>query len=166
MKQEDRYDSLFKYYGEQMSIDWKLLKAQGRAESALDPDAESRVGAEGLCQFMPKTWSVDIAPRIRTFYMKHMNLRKYSRSVSRRDPEDSILGQALYMRQLMNMFTTTDLALAAYNWGMGNIKKTIKKVQLLESKMPIDYNNIYEYLPKETKDYVARLNRILFYGGN
>ena len=163
MKQEDRYDSLFQYYGEQMSIDWKLLKAQGRAESALDPDAKSRVGAEGLCQFMPKTWSVDIAPRIRTYYTKHMNLKKYSRSVSRRDPEDSILGQALYMKQLINMFTTTDLALAAYNWGMGNIRKTIKKAELLEKTKKMDYNDIYEYLPKETKDYVIRINKYYYY---
>ncbi len=56
MNAEDRYDSLFQFYAGQKAIDWLLLKAQVKRESAFDPNARSPVGAVGLAQFMPATW--------------------------------------------------------------------------------------------------------------
>jgi soluble lytic murein transglycosylase-like protein len=43
--------------------DWRLLKAQYLAESRLDPSAVSPVGAQGIAQFMPGTWS-DVAKEL------------------------------------------------------------------------------------------------------
>lgn len=156
MKKDNRYDSLYQYYGLQYGIDWKLLKAQARAESAQNPDAVSHVGAAGLAQFMPTTWQQDIVPKIKRYYDTNLP-SKYARNISKYDPEDAIVGQCIYMKQLIKKFSSTNVALCAYNWGMGNVMKAIKK------SGGNSYTDIKEYLPKETKDYVARINRL--YGG-
>jgi membrane-bound lytic murein transglycosylase D len=155
MKKEDRYDSLFQFYADRVKVDWKLLKAQARAESALDPDAQSHVGALGLSQFMPATWSVDIRPRVIEFYETNLGLRKYRKYLSPSDPEDAILGQALYMKQLLGMFNNTELALAAYNWGMGNIKRLISKVNSNH------FEDLRKNMPLETQNYVKTI--MLYY---
>lgn len=64
MTAEDRYDSLIAYYfdrtahryGFDEGVDWHLVKAQVRQESAFNPEAVSPVGARGLLQIMPGTW--------------------------------------------------------------------------------------------------------------
>ena len=132
-------------------MDWKMLKAQARAESALDPDAESRVGAMGLCQFMPATWNMDIRPRIISFYENNMGLRKYRKNISPHDPEDSILGQALYMKQLLGIFISIEVALAAYNWGMGNVKRLISRIKSNH------YNDLRANMPSETQNYITNI---------
>ena len=49
------YDRLFKTYAERIGWDWRLLAAQGWAESRFKPNARSWVGARGLMQIMPRT---------------------------------------------------------------------------------------------------------------
>lgn len=49
------YDNLFKTYAERIGWDWRLLAAQGWAESRFRPNARSWVGARGLMQIMPRT---------------------------------------------------------------------------------------------------------------
>jgi membrane-bound lytic murein transglycosylase F len=54
----DRYDSYFKKYSKRFfgpAFDWRLFKAQGMAESNLNPRARSWVGARGVMQLMPTT---------------------------------------------------------------------------------------------------------------
>ena len=129
MRREDRYDSLFQYYAKENDIeDWQLLKAQVKAESGFDPMAHSMAVASGLAQFMSPTfneWSDKIGLQSPNPY----------------NPEHSIACQAAYMRWLMDQFPgDIDKALAAYNFGIGNVK----------------LNRPY---PKETTDYVARIKR-------
>lgn len=50
-----RYDEFFKTYAKNINWDWKLLAAQGYAESKFDPQATSWVGARGVMQLMPAT---------------------------------------------------------------------------------------------------------------
>jgi membrane-bound lytic murein transglycosylase MltF len=55
----DRYDDTFRKAAKRSFgpvFDWRLFKAQGMAESNLDPGARSRVGARGLMQLMPSTY--------------------------------------------------------------------------------------------------------------
>jgi soluble lytic murein transglycosylase-like protein len=64
----DRYDSLFAVYAawdrqrgaawipRTPPLDWRLLKRQAQAESDLNPDALSPVGAQGLVQSMQRTF--------------------------------------------------------------------------------------------------------------
>jgi soluble lytic murein transglycosylase-like protein len=55
-----RYDNYFRKYSKRyfgLGFDWRLFKAQGMAESELNPNAKSWVGARGIMQLMPSTFS-------------------------------------------------------------------------------------------------------------
>ena len=56
-----RYDPWFRKYSKRYfgaGFDWRLFKAQGAAESELNPKAVSPVGARGLMQVMPATFTL------------------------------------------------------------------------------------------------------------
>jgi membrane-bound lytic murein transglycosylase MltF len=55
----DRYDETFRKYSKRFfgaAYDWRVFKAQGLAESNLNPRATSWVGARGIMQLMPSTF--------------------------------------------------------------------------------------------------------------
>lgn len=55
-----RYDETFQKYSKRYfgaAFDWTLFKAQAMAESDLNPNARSYVGARGLMQLMPSTYA-------------------------------------------------------------------------------------------------------------
>lgn len=106
----DRYDSLFQYYAEKYTYDWKLLKAQAIAESDLTPDAQSPAGAQGLCQFEPGTFA-EVSSNMR---LKHASVW---------NPEHAIACQAAMMAYLLGRFKITENALAAYDWGEGHVAR-------------------------------------------
>jgi soluble lytic murein transglycosylase-like protein len=74
-----------------------MLYAVAKVESNLHPDAESAAGARGLLQVMPAT-------------AKSLDLNID-------EPRSNVLAGARYLRQLLDRFSSTDLALAAYNAG-------------------------------------------------
>lgn len=54
-----RFDDVFRKYTKRyfgMGYDWRFFKAQGMAESELNPTAKSWVGARGIMQLMPSTF--------------------------------------------------------------------------------------------------------------
>lgn len=86
-------------------VDASLLHAVIRAESAYNPRAVSPKGAAGLMQLMPAT------------------ARRYG-VADRFDPDQNVLGGALYLRDLLARFDgQLELALAAYNAGEGAVQK-------------------------------------------
>lgn len=105
-------------------------------ESALNPRAVSRAGATGLWQFMYTTG-------------KLVDLRISSFVDERRDPLNSSVAAAKYLKQLHGIYGDWMLAIAAYNCGPGNVNKAIKR-----SNGKMNYWDIYYYLPKETRGYV------------
>jgi soluble lytic murein transglycosylase-like protein len=74
-----------------------MLVAVGQVESNLRVDARSDAGARGLLQLLPSTAAA-----------LQLNID---------DPAANVLGGARYLRQMLDRFSSTDLALAAYNAG-------------------------------------------------
>lgn len=119
-------------------------------ESALNPNAVSRVGATGLWQFMLKTG-------------KQYGLEVNSLVDERRDPVAASYAAARYLRDLYGIFGDWNLVIAAYNCGPENISKAMHR-----SKGETDYWKIYPYLPRETRGYVPAFiaaNYIMNYYG-
>lgn len=112
------------------------LKYLPVVESALNPNAVSRVGATGLWQFMITT-------------AKRYGLEINSLVDERRDPVKASYAAAHYLKDLYKIFGDWNLVIAAYNCGPDNITKAIHR-----SKGETDYWQIYPYLPKETRGYV------------
>lgn len=105
-------------------------------ESALNPNAVSRVGATGLWQFMAATG-------------KRYGLRINSMIDERRDPTKASYAAANYLSDLYRIFGDWNLVIAAYNAGPGSIQKAIQR-----AGGERDYWKIYPYLPAETRGYV------------
>ena len=105
-------------------------------ESALNPNAVSRVGATGLWQFMLHTG-------------KQYGLEINSLVDERRDPIKASYAAAHYLSDLYKIFGDWNLVIAAYNCGPQGINKAIHRAKGLT-----DYWDIYPYLPKETRGYV------------
>ena len=106
------------------------------AESGFQPQAlNARSGAGGMWQFMP-TGAYGLA---RNGWFDE-----------RFDPEKSSLAYAKYMKTLYNQFGDWYLAMAAYDWGPGNVQRAVMRTGYA------DFWELYRrnVLPAETKNYV------------
>ncbi len=109
-------------------------------ESAFDPQALSSASAAGLWQFMPAT-------------AEFFELRRNIFRDDRRDVLASTRAALDYLTKLYKMFGHWHLALAAYNWGEGNVQRAIEKNR--NAGLPTDYQNLT--IPQETRDYIPKL---------
>ncbi len=114
------------------------LKYMAIIESALNPNAVSRVGATGLWQFMYSTG-------------RNYGLTINSVVDERRDPVKSTHAAARYIKDLYNIYNDWILVIAAYNCGPGNVNKAIRR-----SGNKKDYWEIYYRLPRETRGYIPQ----------
>jgi len=112
------------------------LKYMAVIESALNPNAVSRVGATGLWQFMYSTGR-----------MCGLNIN--SVVDERRDPVKATHAAAKYLKDLYGIYNDWILVIAAYNCGPGNVNKAIRR-----SGNRKDYWEIYYRLPRETRGYI------------
>jgi membrane-bound lytic murein transglycosylase D len=126
-------EDIFDYYG--LPVELKYMAV---IESALNPNAVSRVGATGLWQFMYSTG------------------RSYGLTINsvvdeRRDPVKATHAAARYLRDLYGIYNDWILVIAAYNCGPGNVNKAIRR-----SGNRKDYWEIYYRLPRETRGYIPQ----------
>ncbi len=105
-------------------------------ESALNPQAVSKVGATGLWQFMITTG-------------KRYGLEVNSLVDERKDIVKSSYAAAHYLSDLYKIYNDWNLVIAAYNCGPEKINKAIRR-----EKGEKDYWKIFPRLPRETRGYV------------
>ncbi|ATX78623.1 Transglycosylase SLT domain-containing protein [Mariprofundus aestuarium] len=98
-----------------------LIAAVIHTESNFDKNAVSHAGAQGLMQLMPAT-AAELGV------------------TNPFDPEQNIMGASRYLKGLVERYDgDLRLALAAYNWGMGNLERHPGR------------------LPAETSNYIAKV---------
>jgi len=114
-------------------------------ESAFNPQALSTASAAGLWQFVPGTG-------------KDYDLKQNMFKDERRGVLASTDAALTYLQRLYTMFGDWQLALAAYNWGEGNVQKAIKKNQALGK--PTDFESLADLMPAETRNYVPKLQAV------
>ncbi len=112
-------------------------------ESAYNPQALSVAKAAGMWQFVPGTG-------------RDYNLKQNMFQDERRDVLASTSAALDYLSRLHDMFGDWNLALAAYNWGEGNVQKAIAKNEALG--LPTDYMSLR--MPNETRNYVPKLQAV------
>lgn len=108
-------------------------------ESGLRPDNISKANAIGLWQFMRETGK-DYGLNTNDSYWVD----------ERRDPEKSTRAAMRFLRDLYHDLGDWHLALAAYNCGLGCVKRAIRK----SGKEKPSFWDIMNKLPKETRYYV------------
>ena len=109
------------------------------AESGFQPRATNRRSrAGGMWQFMPTG---------------NYGLARNGSVDERFDPEKSTRAYARYMKFLYNQLGDWYLAMAAYDWGAGNVQRAVQKTGYADFWELYRRNN----LPGETKNYVPEI---------
>ncbi len=110
------------------------------AESGFQPQAlNASSGAGGMWQFMP--------------YLGAYGLARNGWIDERFDPEKSSRAYARYIKTLYKQFGDWYLAMAAYDWGPGNVQRAVMRTGYA------DFWELYRrnVLPTETKNYVPKI---------
>lgn len=111
------------------------IKFLSIVESALNPNAVSRVGATGPWQFMSSTAKI---------YGLSMN----NYVDERRDPIQASYAAAAYLKDAYQEFGDWLLAIASYNCGKNAVERAMEQADAM------DYWSVRQYLPAETRNYV------------
>ena len=112
-------------------------------ESAFNPQAMSVARASGMWQFMPATG-------------KDFDLKQNLFRDDRRDVLASTRAALDYLQMLYGQFNDWQLALAAYNWGQGNVQRAVDRN--LKAGLGADYDSLR--MPDETRNYLPKLQAV------
>lgn len=118
-----KYAALFQSAEYANGLPPRLLARMAQQESNFDPDATNPSGAQGIMQIVPR-WHPGVDPF---------------------NPVEAIPYAGNFVRQNYNKFGSWAKALAAYNWGPGNMTNVETHPDWLLST------------PKETQNYVVRI---------
>ena len=159
-RNDARYDDVFRKYSKRyfgLGWDWRTFKAQGMAESNLNPTARSYVGARGIMQLMPATYNA-ISSKNREFQAID-------------DPEWNIAAGILHDRYLWRYWEKEvpdererlHFMYGSYNAGQGTIGRAHRTA--LEQRLDHDrWENIERVAPgvprwryRETLGYVRKI---------
>ena len=155
-----RYDRYFSKYSKRFfgpGFDWRYFKAQAIAESGLDPEARSPVGAVGLMQVMPRTFE---------------DIRRRNPAITGRleQPRWNIAAAVWYDRHHFVLWRAErpfedrlKFMFASYNAGRGNVIRA-QRLALADGLDGRLWSSIERQLPavtgrhsRETLGYVKRI---------
>lgn len=116
-----KIDSIINTASRRFGVEASLIKAVIKAESNFNSRAVSSAGARGLMQLMPGT-------------ARGLGVTDSF------DPEQNVMAGTRFLKDLLNRYGgDLNSALAAYNWGPGNVDKRTG------------------FLPRETRQYLAKV---------
>ncbi len=138
-----KYEESIIKYSFQYNLDPHLVMAVIWVESKYEPKATSRKDARGLMQIIPPTGR---------WIAKEIKMETYSDDLLY-DPDTNIRMGCWYLSYLLEVFDgDVELALAAYNGGMGNVRKWLKDTRYSKDGTKLDF------IPfKETSQYIDRV---------
>ena len=143
VRRQEVYIPLFEKYLAKYDLPDEL-KYLPIIESGLNPKAMSGPKAVGLWQFMSPT-------------AKEQGLKIDWYIDERMDPEKSTEAACKYIKWLYGVFKDWKMTLAAYNSGIGNVKRAIRRAGYKK-----DFWEVYRYLPRETRSYVPQFAAIFY----
>lgn len=122
----DQIEGIIDRVAQKVQLAPELIRAVVAVESSYNPTAVSHAGAQGLMQLMPAT-AADLGVK------------------DSFDPVENIDGGSRYLSRLLDKYGgDLDRALAAYNWGQGNVDR-----------------HGLENMPSETRNYLAKVKQLL-----
>ena len=141
----------FRQYGDQYSMDWMLMAAQGYQESRLDQNAKSPVGAIGVMQVMPATGKELKVGDIR---LTEPNIHagvKYIRFVV----------DQYFKDEPMDELNKGLFAFASYNAGPGRVRQLRREAEKQGLDPNVWFNNVErvaaQKIGRETVTYVSNI---------
>ncbi len=137
------YSEYVSKYAQEYGVEENLIYALIKAESNFDPDAVSHQNAQGLMQLMTTT-AEEIANK-NGIELTDENIL---------EPDININLGTIYIADLLEKYECTEIALAAYNAGSGNVDKWIKN-----GIIQPDGSDIENIPFKETNTYVRKIMR-------
>lgn len=118
------FDPIIRNASRRFGVEEGLIRAVIRQESNFNPTAVSHAGARGLMQLMPGTAA---GLGVKDSF----------------NPEQNIMAGTRFLKEMLDRYNgNVDSALAAYNWGPGNVDKSRGA-----------------FLPKETREYLVKVKR-------
>lgn len=153
----NEYDEHFRKYTKRYfgpNFDWRWFKAQGIAESALKPSAQSHVGAQGVMQIMPATFE---EIKRENPYFSHVE-----------EPQWNIAAGIYYDRMLYKKWSDKvavaedrlAFSFGSYNAGLGTILNAWKRAGRVEEPGE-QWAKTAQFAPKETRAYVTRIRELM-----
>jgi len=141
----------FRTYGDQYSMDWMLMAAQGYQESRLDQNAKSPVGAIGVMQVMPATGKeLKVGDIRRTEPNIHAGV-KYIRFVV----------DQYFKDEPMDELNKGLFAFASYNAGPGRVRQLRREAEKQGLDPNVWFNNVErvaaQKIGRETVTYVSNI---------
>lgn len=141
------YSEIISTYSKEYDVEENLIYAVIKAESNFNSEAVSNKSAIGLMQIVEET-AIDVARRNSI----EIDLEKVEEELL--DVNNNINIGTKYLSMLLTQYGNIEVALAAYNAGIGTVDNWIEK-QIIQA----DGSDIENIPYKETNNYVRKILR-------